>query len=432
MEVLNIEFFLSKKTILFHIIKNISTWIMKKHYAIGIDIGTHNVKVIVTENNDINPAFPKIVSVGFAESKGLRHGYIINQIEAARSIKKAIRQAEKKSGIKIQRAFLSVGGIGLAGHTSTGTIMTSRADSEITDLDIEKVLADSERQVPASVSINRKNIHTIPLEYLIDGKPVLGNPVGLKGAKLEVKVLFITCLEHHLTELINTVEEANIEIIDVMAAPLAASLVTLSKAEKIAGCVLTNIGSETVSIVVYENDLPVSLEIFPIGSNNITNDIALGLQIPLDEAEEVKRDLKNEFAQNKYPKKKLEEIITARLSDIFELIESHLKKIGKNGLLPAGIVITGGGSGITTIEDLAKAYLKLPSKVNHLSCKNEIEEYINEQGVKIKDGQWAVAYGLCVFGLYADDDTNIQNNIGKKFLKSTKKRVTNWFKQFLP
>ncbi|MCB9806188.1 cell division protein FtsA [Candidatus Nomurabacteria bacterium] len=405
---------------------------MRKHYAVGIDIGTHNVKVIVTENNDINPAFPKIIGAGFAESKGLRHGYIINQTEAVRSIRKAVRQAEKKSGIRISRAFLSVGGIGLASYVSTGTIMISRADSEITELDIEKVLEDSERQIPPTISINRKIIHTIPLEYLVDSKPVFGNPVGLKGAKLEAKVLFITCLEHHLAELINTVEEADIEIIDVMAAPLAASLVTLSKPEKIAGCVLTNIGSETVSIVVYENDLPVSLEIFPIGSNDITNDIALGLQIPLNEAEDAKRDLNNEFGENKYPKKKLEEIIGARLSDIFELIESHLKKISKNGLLPAGIVITGGGSGITTIEDLAKAYLKLPSKVSHLACNSEIEECINEQGVKIKDGQWAVSYGLCVFGLYADDDTNIQNNIGKKFLKSTRKKIASWLKQFLP
>ena len=142
-----------------------------------------------------------------------------------------------------------------------------------------------------------------------------------------------------------------------MASPLAGSLVMLSKAQKRAGCVLANIGAETVSIVVFENNTPVSLKVFPIGSSDITNDIALGLKIPLEEAEKIKRGGMSDAA---YSKRKLDEIISSRLTDIFELIDAHLKKHNRDGLLPAGIIITGGGSSITSVQDLARAALRLP------------------------------------------------------------------------
>jgi cell division protein FtsA len=205
-----------------------------------------------------------------------------------------------------------------------------------------------------------------------------------------------------------------------MASPIAASLVTLTKSQKIAGCVLTNIGAETVSIAVFENNMPVSLEIFPIGSTDITNDIALGLKVPLEEAEQIKIGA---ITGNSYPRKKLEEIVSARLSDIFELIEAHLKKIGRNGLLPAGIVITGGGSGLTSIEELAKVSLKLSSRIGvvHLGL-SEKQSY--------RDSTWAVSYGLCILGLHADEDMPIDNS--SRVLGSAWKKVVMWFKQFLP
>src|SRR5581483_2385416 len=206
-----------------------------------------------------------------------------------------------------------------------------------------------------------------------------------------------------------------------MAAPLAASLVTLSKTQKIAGCVLTNIGSETVSIVVFENDIPISLEVFPIGSNDITNDIALGLKIPIDEAERVKLGASQ---NDKFSKKKLDEIVIARLSDIFELVEAHLRKIGRNGLLPAGIIITGGGSGVATIEDMAKAALKLPSKRSDLKFEGNIK------GI-IKGSEWAVAYGLCVLGLTSAED-NLITDLGLSGIKDTPSRLWRWVKKLLP
>jgi cell division protein FtsA len=393
---------------------------MARNVAVGIDVGTYQVKVVIAEAaQDRN--MPRILGVGFSETKGLRHGYIIHQSDAISSIDTAIRQAEKTSGVKVQKAYLSIGGIGLSSVIANGSVSITRADSEITDLDVKKAIEVSQQEIPQSVIANRRIIHAIPLAYKIDGKPVLGRPIGMKGMKLEARTLFITCLEHHLNEIIQAVEEIGIEVADVMASPLAASLVMLTKAQKMAGCVLCNIGSETVSIVVYENNIPMSLEVFPIGSNDITNDIALGLKIPLEEAEQIKLGA---LTQTNVPRKKLEEIVSARLSDIFELIEAHLKKIGKSGLLPAGIILTGGGSGATTIEELAKAYLRLPSKVGSLSTAGG--------KVQIKDSTWSVAYGLCIWGLSVDDGSTINTKLGLRLAKKTKNNILNWIKQFLP
>lgn len=395
--------------------------------AVGIDIGTYQVKVVISEHRQ-GSQMPKIIGVGFSESKGLRHGYIINQTDAIRSIRKAARQAEKSAKVRVERAYVSVGGIGLASQVSSGTVMISRADNEITDLDIEKATKDSQDNLPKNFIQNRQIIHSIPIEYKVDGKNILGSdPVGMKGIKLEVKMLYVTCLSHHLQELIQTIQNSGIEIIDVMAAPLAAGLVTLSKTEKIAGCVLANIGSETVSIVVYEDDIPISLEVFPMGANDITNDIALGLKVSIEEAEKIKIDRDTGYTPSEVPKKKLDDIVQSRMSDIFELIDAHLKKINKSGLLPAGIIITGGGSNMIDTKDLAKATLKLPSKVANIIKNNG-----DDNPVKIKDATWAVSYGLCVFGLYADDTGSIGIDMGKKIFKNLLRKISTWFKRFLP
>lgn len=399
---------------------------MAKKIAVGIDIGTYQIKIAVVENNrENNKDNFKIIGTGFAESKGLRHGYIINSGDTTNSLRLAIAEAEKTSNIKIKRAFLSVGGIGVGSVISHGSIIIPRADSEITEIDVKNVLSIAESEIPPNISINKKIIHAIPISYKIDGRPVLGQPIGLKGIKFEAKVLFVTCLEHHLNDLINTVEDLGIEVVNIMASPLAGSLAVLNKAQKIAGCVLANIGSETFSSVVFENNMPISLEVFPIGGTDITNDIALGLKIPLEEAEDLKINNEKEIA---YPRKKLEEIILARLSDVFELIESHLKKMGLSGLLPAGIILTGGTSGVSTIEDLAKVILKLPAKLGSINFNTSLKN------CQLKDSSWSVCYGLCIWGL--SNDTEIPfgektNGLGinsQNFIK----RLIIWFKQFLP
>ncbi len=382
-----------------------------KRIATGIDVGTHATRVVVVEHS--RGEAPIIIGTGISETRGLRHGYIINKGDAIRSIKNAITNAERMTGFKIKSAILSVGGVSLESAISHGTAVISRASSEVSELDLRKAMAEAEENLTHLT--NKRIIHRTPLRYKLDNKEVLGDPLGMTGTKLDVKMLFITCLEQHLNDIIRTIEELGVEVDEVVPSPIAAGQVALNKKQRSVGCALVNIGAETVSIAVFENDTPISLQIFPIGSTDITNDIALGLKIPLEEAEKIKLG----GPEGIYPKKKLEEIIEARLEDIFELIDSHLKKIGRSGLLPAGVVLTGGGAGIATIEDLAKAVLKLPSAVAHPA--------ISQAGKNVvKDSSWLVAYGLAVYALQKPNDI-IETGFGDVL-----ETLKSWVKPFLP
>ncbi|MFZ2038629.1 MAG: cell division protein FtsA [Minisyncoccia bacterium] len=371
---------------------------MAKKITVGIDIGTYQVKVVVAEEDKLSETgLPRVIGSGLVESKGLRHGYIINYDDVAKSLKKALAQAEKTSGIRIRQSYLAVGGIGLSSIVSHGQIAISKADSEITQLDINNAIDNAREILPKNFIQNKQILHTIPIAFKIDNKLVFGQPLGMHGDKLEVKVMFVACTEHHIQDIVQAVEECGVNVTNIIASPLAGSLVATNKTQRIAGCVLANIGSETVSVIIFENNVPISLEVFPIGGTDITNDIALGLKIPLEEAECIK--LKQSTGDYAYPRKKLEEIVFARLSDIFELIEAHLKKNGRSGLLPAGIILTGGTSGIATIEEMAKASLKLPSSIASLN----LETSQIKNGI-VKDSSWLVAYGLCLFGLSSAND----------------------------
>lgn len=362
---------------------------------------------------------PHILGVGSAESGGVHHGYIQNPEETTKAIREALSVAAKAAGVLPRRALVGAGGIGLSSITATGAIAVSRADTEITELDANKAVEASRISIPSSLLQNRRIIHTAPLQYKVDGKIVPSSPIGFKGAKLEARAFFVTCMEQHLENLVEAVEAAGITVEDVVASPLAASTAILTRAQKAAGVVLANIGSETVSIAVFENGSPISIEVFPVGSMNVTNDIALGLRIPLEEAEGVKRGA---IIGTTFPQKKLDEIIAARLTDIFELIEAHLKKMGRSGLLPAGVVLTGGGSAIATIDDMAKATLRLPARV--------ASAITGESGKsQIKDASWSVAYGLAAMGLA---ETGTRFSLGVETAQRAKHTIVEWFKQFLP
>ena len=400
---------------------------MARQIVVGIDIGTSQIKVVIAEGFlEHGHTVPRIIGTGSNESRGLFRGYIANAAEASRSIEIAVERAEKIAGIKVRRAYVSFGGVGLSSVVASGSVVISRADLEITERDISLALEAAEAAIPPATSINRRIINTVPIEYKIDGKTVWGQALGLKAVKLEIKTLFITCLEHHLTDLISTVEKAGIEVIDVVASPVALSCVTLSKKQKRVGCLLADIGAETLSIVVFENNNLISLEVFPIGGNDITNDIALGLKISPEEAERAKLDSGRRMA---YSRKKLEEIAKARLDDYFELIETHLKSIGRNALLPAGIIIAGGGAATPDIKSVAENSLKLPSQVAEVYFGNATEG-------KVKDRTWAVACGLAIVGFNTDD---VEHSLGIRngsLITESGKRwgrvVSRWISQFLP
>jgi len=385
---------------------------MKRRIATGIDIGTYQVKMVVVEelSDKRRGRQLRILGTGLAESKGLRHGYIINKEEVSASIREAKRQVESVARIPLRAGFLAVGGISLDEAHATGFTIISRADQEITAFDLEKA-GRSAREAAAPGFLNRHVLHSIPIEYRIDGAKVLGDPFGMKGVRLEVDYLFVTCLAQHEEALAGAVEDADIEVIDQMASPLAGSYVLLDGDQKMKGCVLANIGAETVSIVVYDENIPISVKVFPMGSSHITDDIALGFRISLEEAERVKL---GRLSGAMYSRKKIDDLIASRLVTMFTLIDKHLKSLNRRGPLPAGIIISGGGAGVGSISDIARRSLKLPARLAELRISAD---------TKIRDATWAVAYGLALWGLTGDTNTQKKN-----LLASFRK----FFQQFLP
>ena len=361
----------------------------KKIYT-GIDIGTYHVKVIIAETPERSDLPMNILGTGLAASRGMRHGYIIDKNEAARSIREALGRAQSAARVRIKKARVAIGGVSLDEIRSSGDLSLTASGGIVSERDVERVKEESKKRASSKLA-NRNVLHTIPLEYRLDGAIVLGQPVGLHGMKLSVDTLLITVLSQHYDDIIAAVEAVDVEVEDVMASSLAASLVLLTKSQKMAGVVLANIGAETLSIIVFENDTPMSIKTFPIGASDITKTIALSFQIPMPEAEAAKR---GGIVGSEISDKKIQVVIVSRLKDMFTLINAHLKSIGRERLLPAGIVIAGGGAGLVSASEVARAILRIPSQIGQIGTMARTSSV---------DGTWAVAYGLCRWA-YAEDN----------------------------
>ena len=358
---------------------------------------------------------PRIIGVGESPTLGLRHGYVVDEALATASIKTAVIMAEKSSSIKIKRAFVSLSGTTLRGEMSSGETIISKADGEVTKLDINKALQDCEDNLSIG---NKKIIHMYPQSFRLDGKEVLGRLEGMRGTKLEAKAFFVTYSIVHLEDLLGVIAEAGVETIDVIASPAATNNIVLSEKQKIAGVALVNIGDQTTSLSVFENGLLMSIYTFSIGSSDITNDIALGFKIPLEKAEGLKMgNIEEEFS-----KKKLNEIIEARLCDIFESIENNLKKIKRSELLPAGIVFVGGGANISGLIELSKSTLKLPSSIG-------TTEMFGNNKTKLRDPSYFTALGL--LNSHKDDGSYSGGSL-KNILKDLKNTIKTSIKQLMP
>ena len=389
---------------------------MAQDLSVGVDVGSHQIKVVAVGKTG-RQNLPPIKGTGFAQSSGLRHGHTIDPTAVSEQAAAAIQQASESAGQQLDRVQAAVSGSSLAGQHAVGSIEFDTDDHTITEADIDAVMQVAEDSRPEQFSKNHTILHTFPLAFKVDGRTTMSQPSGMKGGKLAVRTFFIAALSQHIYDLVAAIEDSGVTVDGVVAGPLAASKVTLTEAQKIAGCVLADIGSETVSIIVFDDNQPVSSRVFPIGSTDITNDIALGLKVPLEEAEQIKL---GGMPDHETPDQQLEDIITARLNDIFELIEDHLESINRRGLLPAGIIMTGGGSGLSMVEDIAKSTLDLPSESAEIKLpKTQVVD-------ELENSSWSVAYGTATHALH-NQSTGLLNS-----MRSSKEILLDWIKQFLP
>ncbi len=389
---------------------------MKQQLRIGIDIGTSMTRVVACA--DEGSGLPKIAASSSVETRGMRHGYVINREEVAAGLRQAVREVEKELGTKVKTAAIAIGGTGITSEEAIGGSIASRADGIISKFDIDKAIQDAESRIDLK---NRTILHAYPIVFKIDGKELPTRPEGISGIKLEVRVLFVTCFQQHLDDLLAVTQEVGIRVTGFTATPLAAHKLLLTDLQRNFGCTMIDIGAETVSVSVFENNTLTSLFVFGIGSLDITKDIALGLRVTPEEAESIKLGTVSFQA---VPKKKLDEIIEARLSDIFELVDKYFKKIGRSGLLPAGAIIIGGGSRMPLVEAVAKQMLRIPVKVAHV-------DFPGTKG-PVKDNRLLVAYSIAVANEEAQQGPSRRSSHHEGDGEGIWDTIKAFFKQLIP
>lgn len=413
----------------------------KTNIIVGLDVGTSKIRTMVASFKEVQKK-PKVIGVGEALSSGMRKGVVIDIEEVTESIKKSIEQAELNSGIPIQHAYVSIGGNHIGIRANKGLVAVSRADQEISEEDISRVI-DSASAL--SLPLNREILHVIPREFKVDDEGGIQDPLGMTGARLEVDALIIDGLTPCIKNLTKCVSSLGIKINGLVLDVLAASQSVLSKRQKELGVSILDLGDGTAGMAVYEEGKLLHAHILPIGAAHITNDIAIGLRTTIDLAEKIKlqygsalpSEIKkkevinlselDENEEGMVSRQEVAKIIEARVCEIFDLVNRELRKIGRQKLLPAGVVLVGGGSLIPGIAELAKKELGLPVQIGVFS---EVEGIVE----KLDDPVLATTGGLVLWGLRIKEGVSQKSTFlpGIPSDSITINKIKKWFRAFLP
>ena len=398
------------------------------HSIVSLDIGTSTIKLLVVSKESEGSEF-NVLSQVTIPSSGVRKGVVVKPTKVAEEIRSAIEEAQVSSGQKINSVYSSINGSHLTAVFSKGVIAVSRADREISQEDIDRAIQNAQT---ISLPANKEIIDAFPREFIIDGEGGIKEPLGMKGTRLETEVLLLYAFSPYLQNLTKAILGAGLQITDIRACPVAASEAVLTPQQKELGVALVDIGADTTGLAVFEEENLIHTAIFPIGGNHITNDIAIGLRCDINLAEKIKkefgscllrRDKKEKYRRDKikipenlsFSRKMLVGIIEARVSEIFEQINKELKKISRQKLLPAGIVLVGGGAKLPRIVDLAKRELKLPCRIGKPKGFVGLEE----------DPRLAVVCGLVLGGIGSGREFG---DFGEGLISKVKK----FFRIFIP
>ncbi len=407
--------------------------------VVGLDIGSCYIRTVVTKikSDDLKP---QIIGVSQTPSFGLRRGVVVDIEEASRSISQSIQEAERVSGVPIEQVSVSISGNHIEAKSSKGVVAVSRADGTVSKEDVERAI---EAASAISVSSNRDIFHVLPRNFTVDNQNSIKDPVGMNGVRLEVDALIVEGSKPFIKNLYKCISEAGLEVKNVILSPLAAGRASLNKRQKELGVLVLDLGGGTAGLSIYEEGDVLHSCVLPVGCSHITNDIAIGLRSGIDLAEKVKLeygsatlaninkkdviDLSKLNMEEKgvIPRSLVVEIMEARLSEILDLTNKELKRVDRQGLLPAGVVLVGGGAKAPGLVDLAKEKLKLPVQIGF---PTDLESVVEE----VEDPCFATAVGLA---LWAADDREKKgtsySGIRQGFGNSVD-RIKVWIKDFLP
>ncbi len=398
-----------------------------------IDVGTTKVCTLVGEVNELGVL--RIIGVGVSPSRGLRKGIVVNATEATDAIAASVERAERISGYQITRAYVGIAGAHIASVNSRGIVAIPHGDRGISDEDMVRALNAAQA---VSIPENREIIHLVPRGFSIDGQEGVSDPRGMHGVRLEVEAHIITGATPTIQNLVKCVNSLDIEIDELVLAPLASGEAVLTDTERAMGVVVADIGGGTTDIGIFIEGSVWHTNIIPVGGHHLTNDIAICLRTPFDEAEEVKKrhghalpdqvagdeqldvGAFGENAHQKISRKELCDVLHARVQEIASLILQEIKRSGYDGLLPAGVVLCGGTSELPGIREVTREVIGLPVRIGQ---PHDLQGLVD----KLTKPAFATSVGLLMWG--QRQKPSIRPHPPQPSLSG---RMTQWFRNLLP
>ena len=404
----------------------------KNNYIVGLDIGTKKTASIIGEITEDKKI--EIIGIGATDSRGLRKGVVVNLEATVNAIKKAQEEAELMAGVEIDSAFVGISGAHIKSFNSRGVIAVSGKNKEISPEDIERVIDQSKA---VSIPPDREIIHIIPQEFVVDEQDGIKDPLGMSGIKLEVNVHIVTSATTSVQNLKTCIERAGIEIERIVLNQIAASSSTLTHDEMELGVGMIDMGGGTTEVAIFERGSLWYTSIIPIGGDNFTNDIAVGLRTPIPEAEKIKKKfgcvsaplLDEEdtievpsVGRGKKPRilsrQLLADIIQPRAEEIFRLVDNDIKRMGYEKSLNSGIVITGGTALLDGLEEVAEEIFDLPVRRGDPSGAGGLVD-------RVGTPDFATTVGLIQYGYNLYRETGLPRDRKKGFWSKFK----DWLKE---
>lgn len=401
---------------------------------VGLDIGTHKVVAIVGEVQ--NGKDIRVIGVGEAISSGLRKGIIVDIDRTARSISEAVASAERMSGVKIESCLVGITGTHMSSLINRGVVAVANQDGEITVEDAKRVLAAAK---VIALPPDRRIIHVIPREYIVDGYDGIVDPVGMTGSRLEVETNIVTAAAASVQNTIKALERADLHVEEFVLNPLASAEAVLLPAEKELAAIVVDIGAGTTDIALFDSKGLFFTSVIPIGGDYITSDLAVGLRTPLAQAEQIKKehgcvlaelmpdeeDISITTVGGKVTKhvsrRMIASIIKPRMQEILYLVKKEIDRSNFKGLIPGGVILTGGCSLLEGLEQFAMEELDMPVRIGYPQDVGGLSDIVNSTA-------YASGIGILKYGekRSAMPGINEGNNL---FFTNWIDKIKSWFKE---
>ncbi len=406
----------------------------------GLDIGSSAIRVVVAQRQ---PGGEGLHILGAAEgpAEGMSKGSITSIEDAVSSISGTLLKAERMTGVPVEHATVSINGTHIVSQESHGIVAVAKADGEIKQNDVDRVI---EAAQAVATPPNYEILHVVPRAYTVDNQHGVKDPIGMSGMRLEVDTQIIQGLTAQIKNLQKAIYRTGVNIDDMVLSVLASSLACATKRQKELGVAVLNMGATTTSLMVFEEGDVMHTKILPVGASHITNDVAIGLRISIDLAEKVKLEYGTAVPDDvqkreeinlselggdemMIPRRQISEIIEARAEEMLKMVDRELQHIDRSGLLPAGVVITGGGAKLPGLVELGKREFRLPVGIGFPQGYSSAID-------KIQDPAFTTALGLASWSADIQEQGGVMGNIGDRFsaVGDTVGTIRRWVKGLLP